>query len=59
MRVALGQINACVGGLEGNVERCLAAIDAARSEDAELVVLPELAVPGCPPRDILFDSSFI
>ena len=59
MRIALGQINACVGDLEGNVERCLAAIDATRSEDAELVVLPELAIPGCHPRDILFDSSFI
>jgi NAD+ synthase (glutamine-hydrolysing) len=58
VRVALAQINTCVGDLAGNVERCLAAIEAARIQDAELVVLPEMAVPGYPPRDILFDSSF-
>ena len=58
MRIALGQINTVVGDLEGNVERCLAAVAAARSQDADLVVLPEMAVPGYPPRDILFDSSF-
>jgi len=58
MRVALAQINTCVGDLQGNVERCVAAIGAARSEKAALVVLPEMAVPGYPPRDILFDASF-
>jgi NAD+ synthase (glutamine-hydrolysing) len=58
MRVALAQINTCVGDLEGNVERCLAAIEAARSQNAALVVLPEMAVPGYPPRDILFDATF-
>jgi NAD+ synthase (glutamine-hydrolysing) len=58
MKVAFAQINTCVGDLEGNVKRCLAAIETARSQDAALVVLPEMAVPGYPPRDILFDSSF-
>jgi NAD+ synthase (glutamine-hydrolysing) len=56
--VALAQINPCVGDLEGNVESCLAAIETARKENAALIVLPEMAIPGCPPRDILFDSSF-
>ncbi|MFQ5613826.1 MAG: NAD(+) synthase, partial [Anaerolineae bacterium] len=58
MKVALAQINTCVGDLEGNVERCLAAIEAARRQGAALVVLPEMAIPGYPPRDILFDASF-
>lgn len=58
MRVALAQVNACVGDLEGNVERCLAAIETAHKQDAALVVLPEMVVPGYPPRDILFDPSF-
>jgi len=58
VRIALAQINPCIGDLEGNVERCLAALEVARSQDAALVVLPEMAVPGCPPRDILFDTSF-
>ncbi len=59
MRIALAQINPCVGDLEGNVERCLAAIQTARRQGATLVVLPEMAVPGSPPRDILFDPSFV
>ena len=59
MRVALAQINACVGDIEGNVERCLAAIEAASNEEAALVALPEMVVPGYPPRDILFDPSFV
>ncbi len=59
MRVALAQINTCVGDLAGNVERCLAAIETARRQDAAMVVLPEMAVPGYSPRDILFDPSFI
>jgi NAD+ synthase (glutamine-hydrolysing) len=59
LKVALAQINTTVGDLEGNVDRCLAAISAAHSQDAALVVLPEMAIPGYPPRDILFDPSFV
>jgi NAD+ synthetase len=58
MRIALAQVNTHVGDLEGNVNRCLAAIEIARRQNADLVVLPEMAVPGNPPRDILFDPSF-
>ncbi len=59
MRIALAQINTCVGDLAGNVERCLEAIAAARGLGADLVALPEMAVPGYPPRDILCDASFV
>jgi NAD+ synthase (glutamine-hydrolysing) len=59
MKIALAQINPLVGDLEGNVRRCRAAWAAARRAGAELVILPELAVPGCHPRDILMDPGFI
>ncbi|KAA3645045.1 MAG: NAD+ synthase [Chloroflexi bacterium] len=59
MKVALAQINTTVGDLAGNVELCLQAIQAAKEQNVDLVVLPEMAVTGYPPRDILFDSSFI
>jgi len=59
MKVALAQTNPCVGDLEGNVERCLSAIETARRAGADLVVLPEMVIPGYPPRDILFDTSFV
>ena len=58
MKIALAQVNSIIGDLEGNVERCLAAVAAARVQGADLVVLPEMAIPGYPPRDILFDVSF-
>ena len=58
MRIVLAQINPTIGDLQGNVDRCLKAIEHARRQGAALVVLPEMAVPGYPPRDILYDASF-
>ena len=59
MKIALAQINPVIGDLEGNVRRCQAAVAAARQPGVELVVLPGMALTGCPPRDILFDESFV
>lgn len=59
MKIALAQINTTVGDLAGNVARCLAAAGEARAQGADLVVLPEMAVTGYPPRDILYDASFV
>ena len=59
MRVGLAQIDCWVGDLEGNVGRCGGRGGAGRPAGAELVVLPELAVTGYPPRDLLFDDSFV
>jgi NAD+ synthase (glutamine-hydrolysing) len=59
MRLALAQINAVVGDLEGNRERILAAVSDARSEKADLVLLPELAVTGYPPEDLLLRPAFV
>jgi len=59
MKIMLAQINTTVGDLAGNVERCLDAIIEGGRHDASLVVLPEMAIPGYPPRDILLDPSFV
>jgi NAD+ synthase (glutamine-hydrolysing) len=59
MKIALAQINTTVGDLAGNVERCLDAIIEGGRHGASLVVLPEMAIPGYPPRDILLDPSFV
>jgi len=58
MKIALAPINPTVADLPGNVERCLGAIETAQRLGADLVVLPEMAIPGYPPRDILCDASF-
>jgi len=59
MKIGLAQINITVGDLEGNLARSVAAVEKAAGQGADLVVLPEMTVPGYPPRDILFDSSFV
>ncbi len=58
MRIGLAQINTTVGDLEGNVGRSVSAVQVAQRQGAELVILPEMTIPGYPPRDILFDPSF-
>ena len=59
MRLALAQIDPTVGDLEGNRELIVARIDEARSAGADLVVLPELAVTGYPPEDLLLRPGFV
>jgi NAD+ synthetase len=59
MKLALAQINTTVGDLQGNVARCLDAAREAERQGAELIVFPEMTVPGYPPRDILYDASFV
>jgi len=59
MRLALAQINAVVGDLEGNRERILSGLADARAEGAELVLFPELAVTGYPPEDLLLRPAFV
>ena len=53
MRLALAQINPLVGDLEGNGQLLLEACHNAAAADADLVVAPELALWGYPPRDLL------
>jgi NAD+ synthase (glutamine-hydrolysing) len=59
VRLALAQIDAVVGDLEGNRRAILERIDEAKGERADLVVFPELAVTGYPPEDLLLRPSFV
>jgi len=59
MRLGLAQINPTVGDLAGNRRRILEAYRALVAEGAELVVFPELATCGYPPRDLLFRRGFV
>ena len=58
-RVGLAQINATVGDFEGNVRKIVDAIERARALGCGLVALPELAITGYPPEDLLFKPAFI
>jgi NAD+ synthase (glutamine-hydrolysing) len=59
LRIALAQLDAVVGDLEGNRERILVALEEARRAGAGLVVFPELAVTGYPPEDLLLRPAFV
>jgi NAD+ synthase (glutamine-hydrolysing) len=59
VRVALAQINTTVGDLWGNAEKAADALRKATDAGAELVALPELAITGYPPEDLLMRHSFI
>ncbi|MFN3346853.1 MAG: NAD+ synthase [Candidatus Bipolaricaulaceae bacterium] len=53
MKIAIGQINPKVGDLSGNLEKIRSAVDQAQRAGADLLVFPELALLGYPPRDLL------
>ena len=59
MKVALAQVNATVGDLSGNEAKILEAYRRGVEAGAEIVVFPELAIAGYPPRDLLQRSGFI
>ena len=59
MRIALAQLNVVVGDLDGNVGRIVGAVEEATRAGADLVVLPELAVTGYPPEDLLLRPGFV
>jgi NAD+ synthetase len=59
MKIALAQINTTVGDFEGNLDLLKKAYQSAVKLGAELVVAPELAITGYPPRDLLLKSGFI
>jgi NAD+ synthetase len=59
MKIALAQINTTVGDLAGNETKILAAYQHGVAAGAEIVVTPELATTGYPPRDLLLKKNFI
>ncbi|HTA34656.1 MAG TPA: NAD+ synthase [Solirubrobacteraceae bacterium] len=59
MRLALCQMNATVGDIDGNAQRIREGMRAAGEAGAELVLFPELALTGYPPEDLLLKEHFL
>jgi NAD+ synthase (glutamine-hydrolysing) len=59
MRLALAQLNTTVGDLDGNRRRIVDAIAEAGRAGADLLLVPELAVTGYPPEDLLLRPGFL
>jgi NAD+ synthase (glutamine-hydrolysing) len=59
IRLALAQINTTVGDFAGNTAKIITQIERAREAGADIIALPELALTGYPPEDLLLKPQFI
>jgi NAD+ synthase (glutamine-hydrolysing) len=59
MRIALAQINPTSGDICHNTTRIVDAVTAASNERADLVVVPEMAIPGYCIGDLVEDVGFL
>src|SRR5579884_718425 len=59
MKIALGQINPTVGDFCGNAAKIISYTREAQQRGADLILFPELAICGYPPRDLVEKPSFV
>ncbi len=59
LRIAGAQIDLTVGDLEGNERKILEAMAWAKDQDADVLLLPELAITGYPPEDLVLHEGFV
>jgi len=59
INIALSQLNIKVGDLTGNRALILDAIQEAKNEQIDILVMTELTVCGYPPEDLLFHQQFL
>ena len=59
MKIALAQIDTTVGDLRGNSEKILDFYRRGVVAGVDVVMTPELAITGYPPRDLLAKHRFV
>lgn len=59
LRVAAAQVNLTVGDIDGNEQIIGDAIERAEAAGADVLMLPELAVAGYPPEDLVLRRDFV
>ena len=59
VRVACAQLNLRVGNIEANADSIMAAMAWAEGHEADVLLLPELAITGYPPEDLLLRRRFV
>jgi len=59
VKIALVQMNPTIGDFAANAAKIRRGVEAARSRGADLVVFPEMALVGYPPRDLLDRHGFV
>ncbi|WP_347989994.1 NAD+ synthase [Methylomonas sp. AM2-LC] len=59
LKIALAQLNFTVADIKLNTAKIIAAVNEAKSQQADIIVFSELCVTGYPPEDLLFRTDFI
>ncbi len=59
MNIYIAQLNPKVGDMDGNLDKIREAVASASTQEADLIIFPELMLTGYPPRDLLTYSSFL
>jgi len=59
MKISLAQINPIVGDLNYNFKKIIKSIEQAVQENSSLVIFPELALIGYPPKDLLLKADLL
>ena len=59
MRIALAQLNSTSGDIHGNAGRIVAAMEEAIRQHADLVVAPEMVLPGYCIGDLIENADFL
>jgi len=59
MEIGFAQINTTVGDIRANQAKIFSAYEEAVAAGADLVLTPELALTGYPPKDLVFKSRFV
>ncbi|ACK64368.1 NAD+ synthetase [Rippkaea orientalis PCC 8801] len=59
MKIAIAQLNPIIGDLANNAQKINDAAQFAASQNARLLLTPELSLCGYPPRDLLLNPSFV
>src|SRR5580693_2018353 len=59
LRIALAQVNATVGDLDGNAELIIGWTRQAAERGARVVVFPEMVLTGYPVEDLALRKSFV
>lgn len=59
LRLAIAQMNPTIGALAANAQKLLFLARQAVAQQVDLLITPELALCGYPPKDLLLDPSFV
>jgi NAD+ synthase (glutamine-hydrolysing) len=59
MKVCLGQINTTPGDFAGNLAATKCGIDLASEQACDVIVFPELSIPGYLSQDLIYHTRYI